>query len=182
MRKLPLFLFIALVGAFVLMLLHKSQPVNPGTADANPFPAITVTSMDGGKPWNASLFKNSITLVNFYASWCMPCAAEMPELAALKKQFPSLQMVGVAWNDDPAQLKQWLKKNGDPFTTHWLDKNGDATIELGIKGIPESFIVDHRGNIRYRLSGPVTEQVRDGQLNDVLKAVYKEMALDDSNL
>jgi len=95
----------------------------------------------------------------------------MPELIALKKQFPQLEVQGIAWNDAPKVLRAWLKKHGNPFNAVWLDEKGDATIALGIKGVPETIIVDGQGNIRYRLTGPITPAV----LKDTIVPLITDM-------
>lgn len=176
MRQLPLLVFLLLSLALAAMLLQKNITHNPGSQSREVMPAISVTSPDGQKHWDATALKGHVTLINFFASWCAPCAAEMPELTALKKQFPSLRMEGIAWNDNPATLKKWLGRNGNPFHRLWLDKNGGATIALGIKGIPESFLVDNAGIIRYRLTGPLTAQLRDSEFAAFIQQLLHESA------
>lgn len=177
MHKLPLFIFLGLALLLVLMLQHQTLPKAPGSASHEAFPEITVRSFDGTTPWDKHALSGHVTVVNFFASWCAPCAAEMPELAALKKQFPTVRVVGIAWNDERAVLEKWLKKHGNPYDTTWLDPKGDATIALGLRGIPESFLIDRDGQVRYRLSGPLTAEVRnrvfDGQVQTLLDEVAR---------
>ncbi len=175
-RFLPFTLFLCLTLALALMLSAKNRPATPGMAETRPFPAITVTSMDGKKQWEPAITNGKVTLVNFFASWCTPCAAEMPELSDLKKKFPDLQMIGIAWNDAPETLQKWLKKHGNSFDSVWFDSKGDATMDLGIKGIPETFLIDAKGMIRYHVTGPITEQLRIEEYDALIEALSGEAA------
>lgn len=176
MRILPLLLFMALSAALAVMLLHQGEGKPVSSIANSPLPAITVTTLDGKTRWNPKALEGRVTLINFYASWCSPCEEEMPELAALKTQFPALHFAGVAWNDDPKTLAQWLKKHKQPYDSLWIDPKGDATIDLGIKGIPESIIVDAKGMVRYRLAGALTKALRDRELDALIASLLKEAA------
>jgi cytochrome c biogenesis protein CcmG/thiol:disulfide interchange protein DsbE len=174
MRHLPFIAFLLFSAVLGFMLLHKNEPKEMGAASNEAFPGINVTTLDGGKPWKAEAIKGRVTLINFFASWCTPCAEEMPELEALKKEHSNLQIIGIAWNDDPATLKKWLKKYGNPFQSIWVDNDGNATIALGIKGIPESFIVDSEGMVRYRLAGVLTKEMREGDIGNLIQKLLAE--------
>ncbi len=174
MRALPFISFLILSLGLAAMLMQKNIVRDAGAPSNEAMPAITVAMLDGGKKWDASALKGHVTVINFFASWCTPCAAEMPELDALRKQFPALRIEGIAWNDDPKTLKKWLVKNGNPFRTTWLDRDGSATIALGIKGIPETFIVDGSGVIRFRLSGPLTAKMREGEFGALITQLLAE--------
>ena len=174
MRAIPFIVFCLFALMMAFMLLRKTESVDAGSTDHAPLPAITITTLDTGKPWDSSALNGRVTLINFYASWCTPCAAEMPELAAIKKQFPTLHIAGIAWNDDPKTLKPWLKKYGNPYDSLWLDAKGDATIALGIKGIPETMLIDGQGRIRYRAFGS------EMQLTSIRAAVDEVLANPDT--
>jgi cytochrome c biogenesis protein CcmG/thiol:disulfide interchange protein DsbE len=171
MKKLPAILFCLLALGLGIMLWSKDTPKPAGDEENRKFPDITVTTLDETYRWNPEILADHVTVVNFFASWCTPCAAEMPELMALKKQFPMVKFQGIAWNDKPETLKKWLATHGNPFTHVWLDKKGDATIDLGIKGIPETFIIDKTGTIRYHLTGPLTEDLRNNEFGGTIKAL-----------
>ncbi len=173
-RLIPLIIFLALSLALALMLFQQTVPKASNSASNQPFPEIPLTALDGKTQWHIESLQGHVTIVNFFASWCEPCAAEMPEMAALKKQFSKARFIGVAWNDEPQTLRQWLKKHGNPFDSIWRDKTGDATMKLGIKGIPETFIVDSQGITRYRLSSPLTNGLREGEVDALMTQLLTE--------
>ena len=176
MRIAPFAIFISLSLLLVALLLRQQMPLEAGSASNSAFPTISITSLDGKKSWKQEDLLGHVTVLNFFASWCSPCAAEMPELAELKKQFPNVRLEGVAWNDAPKTLNTWLKKNGNPFRNVWLDKSGDATMALGIRGIPETFVIDKKGVVRFRLTGPLTADMRTKEFADLLTTLLAEAA------
>lgn len=174
MRLIPFILFCVVSFALAFALVNKNEPNQTGGTSNEPLPALSIVAFEGGRKWDANALKGQVTLINFFASWCTPCAAEMPELVALKQQFPALAMNGVVWNDQPEPLKQFLDRNGNPFAHLWLDEGGKASISLGIRGIPETFVVDAHGVIRYRLAAPVTQELRVGELGALIAELMKE--------
>jgi cytochrome c biogenesis protein CcmG, thiol:disulfide interchange protein DsbE len=175
MRHLPFLLFAVLVYVLGVMLFNPNAARNAATGVTNqPLPTMSVTALNGTEVWNPETLKGHVTLINFFASWCSPCAEEMSELAALKKQFPNVRFVGIAWNDSPKTLNAWLKKHNNPFEKTWLDAKGDATIALGIRGIPETIIVDANGTMRYRLSGALTPLAREKEIDALIATLLKE--------
>ncbi len=175
MRRIPFLIFLLLAFGLALALTQHNQPVAAGVTTAKAFPDMRVAMLEGKGEWTASKsLPGNVTLINFYASWCTPCAAEMPELIALKKQFPKLKFVGIAWNDTPETLNKWLKKNGNPFDVLLLDGEGKATIDLGIKGLPETLIVAADGTIRYRHAGPITAAMREGEFGTMIGDLLAE--------
>ena len=92
-------------------------------------------------------------LVNFYASWCAPCAAESPALLALKDE--GVRIVGVAYKDDPSASRGFLQRLGDPYAVKLVDPKGAAGIELGLTGVPETYAVDANGIIRAKRAAPI---------------------------
>jgi cytochrome c biogenesis protein CcmG/thiol:disulfide interchange protein DsbE len=154
----PLLLFVGFVAAAAWRL---SAP--PDTSirsrmvgrDVPPFAAapllpgrvgVASTDFGEGKP----------RLVNFFASWCVPCIAEAPVLLELQKR--GVVIDAIALRDDPADVRKFLDANGDPFAALGSDPVGDAQIAFGSSGVPESFIVDGKGVIRYQHIGPITPE------------------------
>lgn len=176
-RFLPFVIFAALAVLLAFFLLAQQQRLQTSGADMKQtaLPALNLKPLEGNAAWQQEKLKGQLTLLNFFASWCTPCAAEMPELVALKKQFPQLHMVGVVWNDDPTATHKFLKEHGNPFEAIWLDPNGSSTMALGIRGIPETMIVDGAGNIRYRLGAPITQGLREGEIAARMQQLLAEM-------
>jgi len=101
------------------------------------------------------LQKKEIKIVNFFASWCPPCKVEHPQLIELSKSF---NLYGIAKKDKPQQLLTWLEELGNPFKKVGLDNEGMVSIEWGVYGLPETFIVDDSGVIIYKHIGPVMKE------------------------
>lgn len=174
MRIIPFVVFCSLTFALAFVLITRQEPTLAGAASNEVLPALSVVTLEGNKPWDTAQLRGHVTFINFFASWCAPCAAEMPELSALKKRFPQLKMAGVVWNDKPAATKTFFKQNGNPFTSLWLDPEGSAGISLGIRGIPESFIVDSQGIVRYRLGAMLTPELREKEIDALLTKLLTE--------
>lgn len=175
MRRLPLLIFALMAYLFWVLLLQQYGPAGGVQGASNkPMPALTLGALDGDAVWQPEALVGKVTVLNFFASWCTPCAREMPELAALKKQFPALRLEGVAWNDTPQNLHSWLREHHNPFDQVWFDKTGDATMALGIRGIPETFVIDAQGIVRYRLVGGLSAERRTRELAPLLTTLLAE--------
>ena len=96
-------------------------------------------------------------MLNLFASWCVPCLAEHPFIAGLSRE-DGLRVVGIAWMDDPAETAAWLAEHGNPYARVGTDRTGALQPDLGIKGIPSTFIVDSGGRIRYVREGPLVAE------------------------
>lgn len=97
-----------------------------------------------GKPW----------VLNVFASWCQACIVEHPRLLEMARSGQVL-LVGVAYKDDSQATRNWLAKHGNPYDLVLEDSNGRAGIEFGVYGVPETFVVDHQGVVRYKNVGPI---------------------------
>lgn len=106
-------------------------------------------------------------LVNFFASWCAPCVAEHPYLVKLQRQ--GVALVGVAYKDKPAESLAFLKRYGNPFQRIGVDQPGRVAIDWGLYGVPETYLIDKTGVIRWRWAGPLTEEVLQKDLEPLLK-------------
>ena len=134
--------------------LRHDPHVNPSALVGRPLPAVSLPSLDGGPAQPLPVRVKGPALVNFFASWCVPCAEEHPALMAMKAAGASI--VGVAYKDDAAATRAFLAGRGDPFTTILMDPQGAAGVELGVSGVPETFAVDARGVIAAKHTGPLS--------------------------
>ena len=108
-------------------------------------------------------------LVNFFASWCVPCIVEAPSLLALAKE--KVPIWGVAYKDKPDATRAFLGRNGDPYARIARDEPGRVAIEWGVYGVPETYLIDRNGVVRWRQAGPVTAEVLEEQLRPMLRSV-----------
>lgn len=129
----------------------------PSVLTGQPVPALTLPALDGGArglgPADLSQ-KGRVTLVNVFASWCIPCREEAPQLAQLARAR-GVRLIGIVYKDKPAAARAFLDEYGNPFERIGLDADGRAGIEWGISGVPETFVVDAHGTIRGRF-GPLS--------------------------
>ena len=169
---LPLVLFVALVMLFLIRLFAGDPSRIPSALIGHPAPQTTLPPVAGLERDGKSIpgiepasFKGAVTLVNVWASWCVPCHDEAPLLTDLAKD-KRLQLIGINYKDTPDNARRFLTRYGNPFGIVGVDSNGRAAIEWGVYGVPETFIVGREGTIVYKLVGPITPD----NIDSVLKA------------
>ena len=106
-------------------------------------------------------------LVNFWASWCVPCVVEHPQLVALQRR--GVRILGINYKDKPADAARFLARHGNPFQALAADAEGRAGIEYGLYGVPETYLLDKDGIIRWRWAGPMTPDTLSAELNPLLR-------------
>jgi cytochrome c biogenesis protein CcmG/thiol:disulfide interchange protein DsbE len=106
---------------------------------------------------NPEMFKGKVSVVNVWASWCVPCHDEAPLFTELGKD-KRLQLVGINYKDAPDNARRFLGRYGNPFAIVGADGNGRAGIEWGVYGVPETFIIGRDGRIAYKLVGPLSDE------------------------
>ena len=176
---LPLLGFIALAGLFLLRL-HGGDPSKiPSALIGRPAPQTALPALEGLVNNGAAVpgldpavFKGKVSVVNVWASWCVPCHDEAPLLTALA-QDKRLQIVGINYKDSPDNARRFLGRYGNPFGIVGVDGNGRAAIEWGVYGVPETFIVGREGTIVYKLVGPVTPENIDTELKAQIEKALK---------
>ena len=152
----PLAILAALALLFSLYALKHDPKVQPRALVGKPLPDITLPNLDDGRPvaLRSLATGGKPVLVNVYASWCGPCELEAPELMALKRQGAVL--IGVAYKDAPANTQAFLARVGDPYAYRLVDRDGLAGIELGVTGVPETYLVDGKGVILSKYPAPLS--------------------------
>ena len=151
---LPLAALAALGVLFAVYALHRNPHVDPQATVGKPIPALTLPDLEQGRPVAlAGLAAQGPVLINFYASWCAPCEIEHPVLRGLTAQ--QVRIVGVAYKDAPENSRAFLTRLGDPFVQRLVDRDGRAGVEFGVTGVPETFLVDRKGVIVAKHTGPM---------------------------
>jgi cytochrome c biogenesis protein CcmG/thiol:disulfide interchange protein DsbE len=160
----PLAVFLALAVLFLFRLSSGDPSIIPSALIGRPAPQINLPPIAGldhdGAPvpgLEAASFKGAVTVVNVWASWCVPCHDEAPLLLQLA-QDNRLRLVGINYKDDPGNARRFLGRYGDPFAAAGADQSGRAAIEWGVYGVPETFVVGRDARIAYKLVGPITPE------------------------
>ncbi|MBI5319477.1 DsbE family thiol:disulfide interchange protein [Bradyrhizobium sp.] len=170
---LPMAAFVPLIAglAFSLGLDHRSLP---STLIDRPTPAFSLGALDGAREGLSSAdLRGRVTLLNVFASWCAGCRAEHPVLMRLAAAN-ELPIYGLNWKDRRTDGIRWLAANKSPYARVGLDESGRTGIDLGVTGVPETFVIDRSGRIRYRYPGPLTEEVWRELFEPLLKSLRGE--------
>jgi cytochrome c biogenesis protein CcmG/thiol:disulfide interchange protein DsbE len=167
---LPLAILLALAALFFVRL-HGGDPSRvPSALIGRLVPQTVLPPIDGlarsGKPVpgiTPDLFAGRVTLVNVWGSWCVPCRDEAPLLMQLGRD-KRFQIVGINQRDQADNARAFLAQYGNPFSAIGADANGRASIEWGVYGVPETFIVGRDGRIAYKLIGPIIPENLESEL------------------
>lgn len=161
---LPAGVFAALAALFVYRLGGGDPSRIPSALIGKPVPAFSLPALEGlmadGKPvpgFSNEDLKGRVMVVNVWASWCVPCRQEHPLLVELAKD-PSIRLVGINQKDNPDNARRFLSALGNPFAAIGSDSNGRVSIDWGVYGVPETFIVGPDGTIRHKHIGPLTPE------------------------
>jgi cytochrome c biogenesis protein CcmG, thiol:disulfide interchange protein DsbE len=177
---LPLIAFLGLAALFWFRLGDTDPSRIPSALIGHPAPQTPLPPLDGllsnGAPvpgLDPRIFKGKVSVINVWASWCVPCHDEAPLLTELGRD-KRLQLIGINYKDAPDNARRFLGRYGNPYGVVGVDGNGRAAIEWGVYGVPETFIVGREGKIVYKLVGPVTpdniDSVLKAEIDKALKA------------
>jgi cytochrome c biogenesis protein CcmG/thiol:disulfide interchange protein DsbE len=179
LASLPLIGFIALAGLFLLRLQGGDPAKIPSALIGHPAPQTALPALEGLVANGAQVpgldpaaFKGKVSVVNVWASWCVPCHDEAPLFSQLAKD-KRLQMVGINYKDGSDNARRFLGRYGNPFSMVGVDGNGRAAIEWGVYGVPETFVVGREGTILYKMVGPVTADNIDSVLKVEIEKALK---------
>jgi len=163
-RIIPIGVFVILAAVFLWGLWFGNPREIPSPLIDLPAPTFDMAPLHDGAPRfaTADLQQGEVTIVNVWASWCIPCRAEHPVLMDLQARKVA-PLYGLNYKDQPADAEQFLSSLGDPFDRIGADREGRVGIDWGVYGVPETFVVDGTGTIRYKHVGPLVtpEHVRD---------------------
>ena len=173
----PLVLFATLAVLFAVSLKSGDPSRLPSAfigKSARPYAFAPIEALGSAGPAangfdEKALANGTVTVLNFWASWCAPCVDEHPQLVALKGR-PGVTIGGVNVKDDPSAARQFLNRYGNPFNLVGADRNGRGSIEWGVYGTPETFIVNGQGVITYKHVGPITPESLEKKILPAIEA------------
>ncbi len=172
--KLPLLFFLIVSAIFFYLLIIERNPSTIPSAllDKNVPKFKAKTLLKNYQFISSKEFGNEITLVNFFATWCKPCRDEHSYIKRFSDE-KKIRIVGINYKDNPEKAVQWLKKLGNPYSIIVKDKKGKIAVDWGVYGIPETFVVDAKGIIRYRHIGPVSKKEYK-KINLIIKKINND--------
>ena len=153
-------LFLLILFTFFYLLIIERKPNElPSNLLDKKFPSFEATNLLNEKMFISSKeFKNEITLVNFFATWCKPCRDEHSFINSFAND-KGIRVIGINYKDDNKKTIKWLKNLGNPYSDVLIDNKGRIAIDWGVYGIPETFVIDSNGYIKYRNAGPITKKI-----------------------
>ena len=174
---LPVALFAGLIAFFTYGLTQDPSRI-PSMLIDRPLPRFDLPGLDAATPgFGTAAFGDSHTrgepkLLNVFASWCAACPQEHPMLTRIAAE--GVPVFGLNWKDQPDAAKAWLAQLGNPYARIGSDPSARTGIDLGVTGVPETFVVDGRGRVRYKQVGPITADDWDHKLKPMLERLRSE--------
>ena len=169
---IPLGIFAVLV-VFLAIGLTRDPHEIPSPLIGKPAPAFTLPELrQPDRSWTPQSMAGRVWLLNVFASWCVPCLVEHPVLLQLSRDRV-LPIVGFNYKDEPGAATGWLAKHGDPYTAIVADRSGSVAFDYGVYGVPETFLVDKVGTIRFKHVGPLTPEVVQGKLLPLVRELSR---------
>ena len=173
-RFLPLIIFSVMVAFLAIGLKLNPRDVSSPLID-KPVPKFTLPLLKGaGRSFSPSELRGQVWVLNVWASWCVACRSEHPVLNHMVKQNSDIILVGLNYKDQKTDALAWLNNFGDPYRYTVVDSDGRVGIDWGVYGVPESFIVDKQGIIRYKHTGPVDTEAVTNVLLPLIRKLSEE--------
>ncbi len=164
---LPLVLFVVVVG-FLAVGLERDPRLVPSPLIGKPLPRFTLASVaDAGVTLDNRALAGRAYLLNVWASWCVACRQEHPLLVDLARRG-TVEIVGMNYKDERDDALAWLARRGDPYRLSLYDRDGKLGLDLGVYGVPETFVIDAAGVIRYKHVGPLDATVLETEVLPLL--------------
>ncbi len=168
----PAIVFGVIAGYFLWGLDPERDPrAIPSVMIDKPVPEFElapIEGMEGPGLAAADLRNGQVTLVNFFASWCLPCRTEHPILIELVER-DGVRLVGINYKNEPEEARAWLAELGNPYAAIGADTSGRVGIDWGVYGLPETFVIDKQGRIRYRHVGPIDARALEWEIRPRLR-------------
>ncbi|NQY26401.1 MAG: DsbE family thiol:disulfide interchange protein [Piscirickettsiaceae bacterium] len=170
-RFFPLGIFLVLT-LLLFVGLSKDPKQIPSPLIGKPVPKFQLELLaDPQQKEEHTIFNQQITLLNVWATWCVACRAEHEQLLQLAKR--GVRIVGLNYKDERSSALAWLSELGDPYEMTLFDPNGRVSIDWGVYGTPETFIIDQQGIIRYKHIGPISKQ----DVEQIILPLIRELQL-----
>lgn len=173
---LPLLVFVALAGIFLMQLTSgRDNSTIPSALIGEPAPQTKLPPLEGSgmSGLDPASFGGKVTLVNVWASWCGPCREEHPYLMQLA-QDGRFEVTGLNYKDKPENALRFIGNLGNPYDAVGVDQDGRAAIQWGVYGVPETFVVDREGKIAFKHVGPITPQALERDLMPAIEAALAQ--------
>jgi cytochrome c biogenesis protein CcmG/thiol:disulfide interchange protein DsbE len=187
---IPLALFFGLV-AFLAVGLKRDPREIPSPLVGKPAPAFSLPTLTGDQPFSPADYKGQVWLFNVWATWCVACREEHPLLVEFSKT-QSVPIIGLSYKEvqaadqtngplsDDVKLSlarerslRFLQRQGDPYKLSVMDLDGSVGIDYGVYGVPETYVIDREGIIRYKQVGPVTPEILETKLLPLIRQLEK---------
>ena len=168
---IPFIVFLLILSTFFYLLTIERNPSElPSNLLNKPIPNFETESLLKNKKFISSdEFGKEKVLVNFFATWCKPCRTEHAYIKRFSEE-EGIRVIGINYKDNPKKTVEWLRKLGNPYSNVPIDKDGRIAIDWGVYGIPETFVINSNGIIKYRHIGPVTEKIYK-KINSLLEDI-----------
>jgi cytochrome c biogenesis protein CcmG/thiol:disulfide interchange protein DsbE len=164
---IPLVLFAVLAGFLAVGLQLNPREV-PSPLIGKPAPAFALPRLDQPEVIvDAAEMKGQVWVLNVWASWCVPCLAEHPLVTELARSG-KVRVIGLNYKDKAEDASRWLQRHGNPYSTVLADRDGRVGIDFGVYGVPETFVIDQAGVIRFKQIGPITPKALQEQILPLL--------------
>lgn len=164
---LPLAAFVVL-AAFLLRGLWLNPREVPSPLIGKPAPLFERPKLGAAETFSSKQMLGQVWILNVWASWCAPCREEHPLWNDFARDAP-VPLVGLNYKDDAANALKWLRDLGDPYLVTVADRDGAVGIEFGVYGVPETFVIDREGIIRYKHIGPINPDVMAKKILPLLR-------------
>lgn len=173
----PIILFMVLIGVLGFLTLQTQDGRDPSLIPSpligKPAPVFSLPAVaeDIAGGFETDNLRGQVTMVNVFASWCIPCLAEHPVITRLAAD--GIAVYAINHRDTATDAAKWLKKNGNPYTAVGFDPDGRASTEWGVTGVPETFIINADGIVTYKHAGPITPKVLEDKILPKLREASK---------
>lgn len=169
---LPLGIFIVLIGFLAVGLRLNPREV-PSPLVGKPAPQFRLPQLhDEAKTFSPEDMRGKVWLLNVWASWCVSCREEHPLLVEFSKSGGT-PVIGLNYKDQRADALRWLARFGDPYRVSAFDADGRVGIDYGVYGVPETYVIDKAGTIRFKQIGPVTPEVLEEKIMPLVRELEK---------